>query len=158
MTVIRPATAADAPAIAAIWNQIIRDTLVTFTTDEVTDAAIADRIANAPVLIAEDAGTCVGFATFGPFRSGPGYRFTAEHTIHLAPAARGRGLGRALLSELEDTARQNGLRHLIGAVSGANPEAAQFHTALGYSLVATLPEVGYKSGEWLDVLLFQKRL
>lgn len=156
---VRRAGPADAPAIAAIWNEIIRDTLVTFTTDPVPEADIVARMAAAPMLVAEGAGGApVGFATYGPFRGGPGYRFTAELTVHLASTARGAGRGRALVTALEETARAAGIRSLIGGVSGANPGAAAFHRAMGYALVATLPEVGYKSGQWLDLLLFQKRL
>ncbi len=56
---IRRASAADAPAIAAIWNPIIRDTTITFTTVEQTPAGIADLIRAHPVWVSED-GT--GFA------------------------------------------------------------------------------------------------
>lgn len=164
---IRPAAASDAAAIAAIWNPIIRDTKITFTTDEKSEAEIAQMIASrACFLVAEAQETTAnatvprfcGFASFAPFRAGPGYARTLEHTVILGPEARGRGLGRALLERLISEARAQGAHSLIGGVSGANPAAIAFHQALGFAQVAILPEVGWKFGSWLDLHLLQKRL
>lgn len=152
---IRAATLDDAPWIAAIWNAIIADTLVTFTTERKTDAVIADMITQRPVLVLPERG---GFASYGPFRAGPGYAATVEHTILLAPHARGQGQGRALMAALMDKARQQDHRVMIAGISGANPAAVAFHAALGFARVAHLPEVGRKGGQWLDLILMQKRL
>ena len=160
---IRPATAADCAAIAAIWNPVIRDTLVTFTTAEKTVEGLAETLsekaaAGHAFLVAEDAGGLAGFATYGQFRAGPGYARTMEHSVILAPAARGRGLGRALMAALEDQAAAGGAHSIFAGVSGANPEGRAFHAALGYCEVAVLPEVGFKFGRWLDLVLMQKIL
>ncbi len=159
---IRPATAADCVAIAALWNPMIRDTLVTFTTEErsaeVLEALLAQKAAlDHPFLVAEDGGL-LGFATYGAFRSGPGYARTMEHTIILGPRARGRGVGRALMQRIEDHARQAGIHSLIAGVSGGNPGGRAFHAAVGFREVAVLPEVGFKFGRWWDLVLMQKML
>lgn len=156
---IRPARPEDAEAIAAIWNPLIRDTAVTFTTEEKTPEALAAQItARGPAfLVAEGAGIA-GFATYGPFRSGPGYARTMEHTIHLAPQARGQGIGRALMLALLDQARAEGMHVMIAGVSSENPDGAAFHAALGFTLTARLPEAGFKFGRYMDLLLFQKTL
>ncbi|MFT7252838.1 MAG: L-amino acid N-acyltransferase YncA [Paracoccaceae bacterium] len=96
---IRPATADDASRIATLWNQIIRDTTITFTTQLKTSEQIAQMIANSPVFVAEDAGFG-GFASYAQFRDGPGYARTMEHSIHLTRGARGKGFGRALLNKV----------------------------------------------------------
>ncbi|WP_209597850.1 GNAT family N-acetyltransferase [Ruegeria sp. HKCCSP351] len=157
---IRPATASDAPAIARITNAIIRDTLVTFTTDERSAAQIAEDIkARVPgYLVAEHDSHVIGFATYGPFRTGPGYAQTCEHTIQLLPDARGRGVGRALMSALQDIAQAQGVHVLVAGISSANPGAEAFHAALGYSKVGLMPEVGFKFGQRLDLVLMQKIL
>lgn len=158
--ILRQATRADSPDIAAITNAMIRDTLITFTTDEKTPAAIGDDItASGPAfLVAEVEGRVVGFASYAAFRAGPGYAHTKEHTIHLAPAARGRGVGRALMQRLQQVATQDGMHVLVAGISSANPGAIAFHHALGFAETGRMAQVGRKAGRWLDLVLMQKIL
>ncbi|WP_170409491.1 GNAT family N-acetyltransferase [Ruegeria atlantica] len=157
---IRPAKTEDAEAIAVITNAIIRDTLVTFTTEERgTDGIARDIQARGPAyLVAEQSGQVLGFATYGPFRSGPGYAQCCELTVQLAPEARGQGVGRALILSLETAARAEGIHVLVAGISSANPAAISFHAALGFSEVGRMPEVGCKWGKRLDLVLMQKIL
>jgi len=157
---LRPATVTEIPAILAIWNPLIRDTAVTFTTEEKTHEALGADIAarGAAFIVAEDAGRVLGFASFGPFRTGPGYRHTAEHSVILAEAARGHGTGRALMTRLEEVARDRDIHTLVGAVSGENAGAIAFHEAIGFDRVGRLREVGRKFGRWMDLILLQKTL
>jgi len=157
---IRPADPADAAAIASITNAVIRDSLITFTTDLRTREGIASDIAarRGCYLVAELDGQVVGFATYAPFRSGPGYAHTREHSIQLAPEARGMGLGRALMTVLENAALADGVHVLVAGISSANPQAIPFHAALGFAEVGRMPEVGHKWDRWLDLVLMQKIL
>ena len=160
---IREAGAGDADAIAAIWNPVIRDSFITFNAAEKTAAQIAALIgetqaAGHAFLVAEADVGLAGFGLYGQFRKGVGYARTMEHTIILGPAARGRGLGRALLAALEDHARAGGAHTIFAGVSAANPEGRAFHAACGYDEIALLREVGFKNGRWLDLHLMQKRL
>ena len=160
---IRAASEADARALAALWNPVIRDTVITFTSVEKTVddvlALIRQRQAQgAGFLVAEDAAGVQGFATYGAFRAGPGYAKSQEHTVILAPTARRRGVGRGLMSALEDHARRAGHRCLIGAVSGSNPGATAFHLALGYAQVGRVPDAGWKFGQFHDLVLMHKML
>lgn len=154
---IRPATAADAQAIADIWNEVIRTSTITFTTEEKTPEAIATLIGSRVCLVAEAEDRIAGFATYGPFRAGPGYRFTAEHSIHVRPDAQGKGYGRALMTALEDAARRNGIRVLVAGIGGENPRAQAFHAHLGYVLAGRLEGVGEKLGRSHD-LIFMTRI
>ncbi|MEM7440497.1 MAG: N-acetyltransferase family protein [Pseudomonadota bacterium] len=159
---LRPAKATDAAGICAIWNPIIRDTDVTFTTAQKTDAQVADMITlctaqNRPFLVLDDNGIA-GFATYAQFRPGPGYTATMEQTIYLAPAAQGRGLGRQLAAALEDAARRAGIRSLIAGISATNPGAIAFHTACGFTQVGRIPQAGEKGGAVLDLVLLHKLL
>ncbi|WP_171231224.1 GNAT family N-acetyltransferase [Ruegeria sp. HKCCA4812] len=158
--IIRPAMAADAPAIARITNAIIRESLITFTTDERSATQITEDITarGTGFLVAEHDGHVVGFATYAPFRAGPGYAQTREHSIQLSPDARGKGVGRALMQALEAAARTDGAHVLVAGISSANPGAVAFHAALGFSQVGRMPEVGFKWGQWLDLVLMQKIL
>lgn len=158
--IIRPAVGADAPAIARITNAIIRESLITFTTDERSTTQITEDIAarGTGFLVAELDGQVVGFATHAPFRAGPGYAQTREHSIQLSPDARGKGVGRALMRALEQAARTDRVHVLVAGISSANPGAVAFHAALGFSQVGRMPEVGFKWGQRLDLVLMQKIL
>ncbi|WP_299894899.1 GNAT family N-acetyltransferase [uncultured Ruegeria sp.] len=158
--IIRPAMRADAPAIARITNAIIRESLITFTTDERSTTQITEDISarGTGFLVAEHDGQVVGFATYAQFRAGPGYAQTREHSIQLSPDARGKGVGRALMQALEKAARTDGLHVLVAGISSANPGAVAFHAALGFLQVGRMPEVGFKWGQRLDLVLMQKIL
>lgn len=159
---LRAARVEDAAAIAAVWNHHIRNTAVTFTTAEKTEAAlaadIAARQAQGLFVVAEEAGRLLGFATAFAFRGGPGYRHTLEHTVQIVPGARGRGAGGALMARLEDAARAAGTHVLVAAVSGENADGLAFHRAIGFEEVGRMPEVGRKFGRWMDLVLMQKTL
>ena len=160
---IRDATAADAAAVAALWNHFIRDTLVTFNHAEKTEAEVAHTIddrqrSGHAFLVAGAPGQVAGFVTYAQFRAGVGYARTMEHTILVGAAGRGRGLGRALIEAAEGHARARGAHALFAGVSGANPDGRAFHSAMGYAEVAVLREVGWKWGRWLDLHLMQKIL
>lgn len=156
---IRPAAAADAGVIAAIWNHYIRETTVTFLPDEKAPGDIAALIGGAdPVLVAEADGEVLGFARYFQFRGGRGYVHTVEHTVLLRPGGAGRGTGRALMAALVDHATAAGKHSMWAGVSGENTAGVAFHAALGFERVAVLPEVGFKFGRWIDLVLMQKRL
>lgn len=157
--IIRPATQNDAQAICDITNPIIRDTLITFTTAVWTPDRVCDDMATGNrFLVAELDGEVIGSASFGAFRKGPGYARTCEHSIQLAPEARGRGVGRALMQALESLAISDGMHVMVAGVSGANAAGIAFHAALGFAEVGRMPEVGYKFGDWQELVLMQKIL
>ncbi|MDF1669833.1 MAG: GNAT family N-acetyltransferase [Roseovarius sp.] len=161
--IVRAVATADIPAIADIWNHNIRHTVNTFTTAEKTPDGLARDIETRTAegkgfWVAEDAGRILGFATYFQFRGGPGYAHTAEHSVMLAEAAMGRGVGRTLMAALEGHARGAGMRSLIAGVAGENTAGVAFHTAIGYKTIAVLPEVGRKFERWMDLILMQKLL
>ena len=160
---IRLAGAWDATAIAGIWNPVIRDSTVTFNAVEKDpDDLVRFMTTRADVghatFVAEEDGEVLGFATYGQFRAGIGYARSMEHTIMIAQAAQGRGLGAALLEAVEAHAREREAHSMIAGVSGANAAGIAFHAARGYTEVARVPEVGWKHANWLDLVLMQKIL
>ena len=160
---IRAAEAGDAKALAEIVNHYIRETTVSFTEDEKTvlEMALALKTrdeAGHGFLVAESNGDLLGYATYGPYRNGSGYRETLEHTVLLRPGAEGNGVGRALMAALEDHARKAGMHSLLAGVSAENSGAVAFHERIGFVKVAVIPEAGRKFGRWMDLILLQKRL
>lgn len=154
---IRAATPADASQIAEIWNDAIRATTITFNPVEKSNAEVAELTAQ-NCLIWEEKGQILGFARFFPFRGGEGYRYTVEHTIMLRSDGVGLGGGRALMEALFADAKAAGKHSMFAGCSAENAGAVRFHAKLGFLEVATLPEVGFKFGRWIDLVLMQKRL
>lgn len=155
---IRAATEQDVPHILAVWNEMIETTTDTFTTIAKTHADIAELIHSRPVLVAEETGTFAGVATYGPFRSGPGYAATVEHTILVMPNVRGQGTARRLMDALMSQARRSGCHVMVAGISAGNTRALAFHAKLGFAEVGRMPDVGQKLGKWLDLVLMQKIL
>jgi L-amino acid N-acyltransferase len=166
MVKIRHATATDAVAINAIYNATVPTTTVAWT-EELESIATrrswlhAQQRAGNPVLVAETDGDVVGFASYDDFRDStkwPGYRFTVEHTIHVQSAHQGRAVGSALLLALVERATVAGKHVMIGAIDGGNDGSIRFHERHGFTEVARMPAVGFKFGQWLDLVLMQRSL
>ncbi len=161
---IRPATSLDLETINDLYNELIPTTTIAWTDDlhpmEDRIAWFADRqAAGDAVLVAEADGEAVGFASYGEFRDvkkWPGYRFTAELTIHVAESHHGQGVGRALMEQLFDAAREAGLHVLVAGVDAENEQSILFHKAMGFTEVARMPELGWKFDRWLDLVMLQR--
>ena len=163
MIALREATAADIPAIGALWNPLIRDTAITFRPDELSDAEIAAYIgdrqrAGHPFLLAMRDGALLGYACYGQFRGGPGYARSMEHSINIAPEAHGAGIGRMLMAAIENHARARGHRLMIGGISGTNTGSLRFHARLGYVEWGRIPAAGWKFGRFHDLVFMGKDL
>jgi L-amino acid N-acyltransferase len=160
---IRPLKHADLEAVTEIYNEVLthstaifRDTPTTPQEREAWWKAQCEK--RYPVIVAEEDGKILGFASFGDFRSWPGYRFTVEATIHLCPEARRRGIGTVLLKELIAQARSLGKHMLIAGVDAENTASLGFLAKMGFEQTAHMREVGYKFGRFLDLKFLQYRL
>ncbi|SIS64556.1 GNAT family N-acetyltransferase [Paracoccus saliphilus] len=164
MTRIRAALPEDAPAIAAIWNPIIRDTAITFWPVERSESEIAAIIrdrqaAGQPFLLSQDdRGKVTGFGSYSQFRAGGGYAKSMEHSINLAPEARGTGTAALMLTALEDHARSAGHRLMIGGITASNEISIRFHARMGYAEWGRIPAAGWKFGRFHDLVLMGKDL
>ncbi|MCA0177187.1 MAG: N-acetyltransferase family protein [Proteobacteria bacterium] len=150
-----------AQAILAIFNEAILHSTALYDykarTPENMAAWFDDKRAGGwPVIGVEDAGgTLMGFATYGPFRVRPAYKYTVEHSVYVHKDHRGKGLARVLMGELMAAARQQGLHALVGGIDATNAASIALHVQLGFVHVGTLPQVGFKFGRWLDLAFYQ---
>ncbi|MGQ9724733.1 MAG: GNAT family N-acetyltransferase [Tepidimonas sp.] len=161
---IRPSHENDLPAIARVYGHHVRHGTGTFETEPPSVAEMAARRADVlakglPWLVAELDGEVVGFAYGNWFKPRPAYRFSAEDSVYVAPAAAGRGLGRALLAELLVQLEARGIRKVMAVIGdSANAASIGLHTALGFERVGVVRSCGWKFGRWLDIVLMEKTL
>lgn len=157
---IRRATEADLDAITAIYNDAVLHTTASWDEEPVTREnrrawLVGHNTGPYVTLVAEIDGEVVGFAAYGRFRDKVGYDLTVEHSVYLSPAARGRGLGTALLRELVDAAAERGMHVMVGGLSADNEVSLRLHRGLGFVETARMPQVGKKFGRWLDLVFCQ---
>jgi phosphinothricin acetyltransferase len=159
---LRNATAADADAIAAIYNHYVATTTISMETDPVSGSEMAGRIAEVqsaglPWLVLVEEGRVCAYSYASKWRARPGYRHAVESSVYVDAALRGRGHGltlyRALLAQLDGR-----FHTVIGGIALPNAASIALHERLGFRQVACFHEVGHKFGAWVDVGYWQLTL
>jgi L-amino acid N-acyltransferase YncA len=152
---IRSATAADAAAIAGIYNWYIANTVITFEVDPVSEDEMARRIdgvlAAHEWLVLEREGELLGYAYAARFRERAAYGQATESTIYLRHDLPGKGFGAPLYSELIRRTFARGYRHMIGAIALPNEPSVRLHERLGFVKAGHLFRIGRKLDRWIDV-------
>ena len=164
--IIRDAETADLQAIVDLYNAWIPSLTITWTEelDTLEQRTLwfgRQHNEGFPVLVADDAGDVLGFTCYEYFRGEgkwPGYRATAELSIHVRENSWGRGVGRALIEELVERAQAANIHVLVAAIDSQNEASLGFHERLGFVEVARMPQTGQKFGRWLDLVLMQRIL
>jgi L-amino acid N-acyltransferase YncA len=161
---IRPATAADAAALAKIYAHHVEHGFGTFEETAPGPDEMAARLAavsgrGLPWLVAEIDGAVAGYAYAGPFRARAAYRYTVEDSVYVAEGRRGQGIGKALLEAVIAACEPLGLRQMVAMIGdSANAGSIGLHRACGFSDAGLLPAVGYKAGRWVDVVMMRRPL
>jgi phosphinothricin acetyltransferase len=159
--IVRSATLDDAPAIAALYGYHVLHGTGTFEEAPPSPGDIAERMQAVqdkgfPWLVVEVEGRIVAYAYAGPYHRRSAYRYTAEDSVYVADEERGKGYGRAALAAVIDACAAMGLRRLLGVIGDSQNEGSvALHRSLGFTFCGTLPAVGYKAGQWLDVVFMQ---
>ena len=155
----RLATIDDAEATRAIYNVEVAESTVTFdlvprSLDE-QRAWLSARSGAHAVLVAEDNGEVVGFASLSPYRDRPAYSTTVEDSVYVRRDQQGKGVGKLLLGDLVALATSHGFHAMVARIVGGHDASIALHRSLGFEVVGTEREVGRKFGRWLDVLVMQ---
>ena len=164
--IIRDALDADLPQIVEIVNAFLPTTTTewretAYTLDDRREWLAQHRRTEDPVLVADIDGEVAGFSCYGDFRDSrkwPGYRFVVENTIHVRERHWGSGVGRALMEALVERAALAGKRVIVAAVDAENVGSIRFHERCGFVEVARMPDIGFKFGRWLTLVLLQRRV
>lgn len=162
---IRPATEADIERITEIYADAVLNGTATYELSPPSPGEMLQRFRSLtsveyPYLVAEEGGAVLGYAYAGPFRARPAYRFIVEDSIYIAPEAKGRGLGVALMQALIDECRRLGFRQFVAVIGDGGPESAsvRLHAKLGLQHSGLVRGSGYKHGRWLDTAFMQLEL
>jgi phosphinothricin acetyltransferase len=160
---IRSAMPKDAGPIAEIYNHHVANTIVTFDEDPVSSSEMARRLDEAqsggwPWLVACEGESVVGYAYGAAWRPRPGYRFSAEVTVYVAPGQEGRGIGSRLYHELIPRLQSHGAHSLMGGIALPNDASVALHEKFGFKKVAHFEDAGIKFDRWIDVGYWQRLL
>lgn len=161
---LRPATEADMPGVQRIYGDHVSHGLASFEeappgVDDMRARFLSLKSQSFPYIVAERKARIVGYAYAGPYRTRSAYRFTIENSVYVDRHAAGEGIGRALLSQLIQDCEKGPWRQMIAIIGNSGNKASiALHESLGFRMVGTLREVGFKHEQWVDTVLMQRAL
>ena len=167
MLTIRPASPGDAQALVRIYAPYVTDTAITFEYDVPSEEEFAARIAGTleryPYLVAERDGAPVGYAYAGSFHSRPAYDWAVETTIYVKENEKQRGIGKRLYQALEEVSKAQNILNMNACIAYPKQEdehltkdSVRFHERLGYQMVGTFHQCGYKFETWYHMVWMEK--
>jgi phosphinothricin acetyltransferase len=152
---VRPVRIEDAAAVCGIYNYYVANTVVTFEEEPVAVDQMEERIrkiaAKYPWFVWEEAGEILGYAYLHAWHERQAYRYAAEDSIYLKENCAGRGIGKALLAELLEKAREMDIHVIMSVITVPNERSAGLHEKFGFRKTGHFSEIGYKLGRRLDV-------
>jgi phosphinothricin acetyltransferase len=153
----------DIPAITAIYKHYVEQTAITFDTEAPGEPAMAEKFGHLlalghPLIVAEADGEVLGYAYASFYRPRAAYRFTCEDSIYLRPDAKGKGLGRRLLTELIAQSRAFGFKQMIAVITADTANSIAIHEKFGFRHVGRYEAVGLKFDRWHDIVHLQLAL
>ncbi len=162
LATLRLATPADAVGCLAIYRPFVESSHTTFETEVPSVTEFARRIESTlqarPWIVAEENRNVIGYAYASPIKDRIAYQWSVEVAIYVAPATRGRGVGRSLYEALFRCLAGQGFVNAVGIIALPNPVSIALHESLGFEKIAHLKSIGFKLGAWHDTTWWQKRL
>ena len=157
---IHPATLADWSDIERIYREGIRTGHATFQTEADIPAGerwFADHMADLVFKAVDEAGTLLGWAALSPVSSRCVYAGVAEVSVYVGEAARGQGVGLALMERLITASEEAGVWTLQAGIFPENTASIELHKRVGFRVVGVREKLGRMNGVWRDVVLMERR-
>jgi L-amino acid N-acyltransferase YncA len=152
---IRPCLASDAARICEIYNHYVRETVITFEDEPVSEREMSERIRDVTArwtwLVAEENGVVAGYAYASAWKTRSAYRFSVESTVYVAAEQLGHGIGTQLYRALIAALREQKVHYVTGGIALPNPASVALHERFGFRKNGHFSEVGFKFGRWVDV-------
>lgn len=159
---IRPATAADAAEMLAIYAPYVSETTISSEYEPPAHAEFVHRIetcsARLPWLICRIDGVAAGYGYAAPHRTRAGYQWSAETSIYVAPAFHRRGVAAAIYRAIFALLTRQGYYDIFVGINAPNERSVHFHTAMGYTISGVYRASMFKFGQWRDVIWMKKSL
>jgi len=154
---IRPLTREDWPAVEAIYAAGIATGDATFETAPPTwEEFDAGRLPDLR-LVATEGDEVVGWAALSPTSTRLCYAGVVEHSVYVAEGARGRGVGRALMEALIESAEAAGLWTIETGIFPENAASLALHERVGFRVVGRRERIGQLDGVWRDTIMLERR-
>jgi len=148
--------------LADIFNYYVEHSVSLFITEPVSNEEMRamlffeDSRYAAFAIIANE--KLAGFISIHSHNQRAAYRDTADITLYLAPEYTGIGLGSRAVEFIEKYAEKNGFHVLLASIAGGNTASVRLFEKMDYVKAAHFKELGYKHGQWLDVVWYEKIL
>jgi len=160
---IREAMESDLIDILDIYNDAIVNTTAVYTykAQTINDRKKwyeSKREEGYPILVVEENNKVIGFATLGPFRAWPAYKYTIEHSIYVDIKCRNKGTGTLLAKELIRISNERGFATMVAGIDESNEKSIKLHEKLGFSYSGKINKAGFKFGKWLNLVFYQLEL
>ena len=110
------------------------------------------------MVVAERAGSVVGWGSLNLFNPRPAYDHVAEFSVYVARLSRGTGVGRSLLENLIASARVIGYHKMVLAAFDWNTAGVALYERMGFRQVGIYREQGLLNGRWVDTVIMEKLL
>lgn len=157
---IREANEKDLEDILEIYNDAILNTTAVYdysahTLEDRRQWYEKKQQEGYPLLVFEVDSKAVAYATFGPFRERPAYKYTVEHSVYVHKDYRCRGIGSKLMREIIAVAGEREYATLVAGIDASNEDSIIMHEKLGFKFSGSIRRAGYKFGKWLDLAFYQ---
>ncbi|GIM47978.1 N-acetyltransferase [Collibacillus ludicampi] len=159
---IRFAREEDLEGILEIYNDAILNTTAVYaykphTLENRKQWFLKKKQEGYPIIVYDDS-SIAGFATYGPFRAWPAYKYTIEHSVYVHKDYRNKGVGKLLVQEIIRLANKQNYATLVAGIDSTNVASIKLHEGLGFTFAGTIRKAGFKFGKWLDLSFYQKEL
>lgn len=160
---IRLAEQIDLQGILDIYNDAIIHTTAIYSykphTLDMRQAWFQQKLEDGyPVFVYEWDGQVAGFATYGPFRPWPAFKYSIEHSIYVGKHFRKKGIATSLMKHLINDATEKEYKTMIGGIDADNLQSIAMHEKFGFVHAGTIQKAGYKFGRWLNLAFYQLEL
>ena len=159
---IRDLEEGDLTRLTKIYNWYIRNTEITFETEELSTEAFSQRAKGIqkryPYLVLEEEGKVMGYAYLDTFNTRAAYDWTADLSIYLDQSVRGKGYGSMLMEAILRMAKRDGYYNVVSLITQGNTGSEKIHEKFGFVRKALFENYGYKNGKWLGVTYYSKAL